>query len=197
MLAALAIASTSSAVMSVSSTSTAAIAGSVRWRPYDRCPIMEAATPLRTPHVRTVDGDRVAVDGLVVEDDTTVRLVREREDAGDDTVALLTDAIEIGARVLDREQTGANAEYVKTEFERAARELQSDFGERARAVTDTLANGVRAPASRTAAPRPSSTASRSSSARPTRGCARTWPASCRPRTPATPWPSSRRRRWPP
>jgi HAMP domain-containing protein len=100
---------------------------------------VEAATPLRTPHVRTVGGDRVAVDGLVIEDDTAVRLVREREDAGDDTVALLIDALEIGARVLDREQTGANAEYVKTEFERAARELQSDFGERARAVTDTLA----------------------------------------------------------
>jgi len=82
---------------------------------------MEAATPLRTPHVRTVGGDRVAVDGLVIEDDTTVRLVREREDAGDDTVALLIDALEIGTRVLDREQTGANAEYVKTEFERAAR----------------------------------------------------------------------------
>ena len=29
------------------------------------------------------------------------------------------DAIEIGARVLDREQAGANAEFVKTEFERA------------------------------------------------------------------------------
>ncbi len=100
---------------------------------------MEAATPLRPPHVRTVGGDRVAVDGVVVEDETTVRLVQEREDAGEDTVGLLVDAVEIGARVLHREQTGANAEYVKTEFERAARELQSDFGERAREVTDTLA----------------------------------------------------------
>jgi len=100
---------------------------------------MEAATPLRTPHVRTVGGDRVAVDGLLVEDDTTVRLVREREDAGEDTVALLLDALAIGARVLDREQTGANADFVKSEFEKAARELQSDFGERARAVTEGLA----------------------------------------------------------
>ena len=30
------------------------------------------------------------------------------------------DAVEIGARVLDREQAAANAEFVKTEFERAA-----------------------------------------------------------------------------
>src|SRR5437763_4916893 len=80
---------------------------------------MEAATPLRNPSVRTAGGDRVAVDGLLVEDETAARLVREREDAGEDAVALLIDAIEIGARVLDREQTGANAEYVKTEFERA------------------------------------------------------------------------------
>ncbi|MDX6642239.1 MAG: hypothetical protein QOD76_201, partial [Solirubrobacteraceae bacterium] len=98
---------------------------------------MEAATPLRKPHVRTV-GDRLAVDGLVLDDETAVRLVREREEAGDDTVALVEDAIEIGARVLDREQTGANAEFVKNEFEKAARELQSEFGERARAVTEQL-----------------------------------------------------------
>src|SRR5256885_999998 len=62
---------------------------------------MEAATPLRNPSVRIV-GDRVAVDGLVVADECVVRLVRE----GDDPVRVVEDAIEIGARVLDREQTG-------------------------------------------------------------------------------------------
>jgi hypothetical protein len=99
---------------------------------------MEAATPLRTPQVRTVGGDRVAVDGLIVDDDTAVRLVREREDAGEDTVALLLDALAIGARVLDREQTGANADFVKSEFEKAARELQSDFGEQTRGLSAQL-----------------------------------------------------------
>src|SRR3954447_22007165 len=73
---------------------------------------MEAATPLRKPHVRTV-GDRVVVDGLVVDDEAAVRLVREREEAGADPVRVVADAIEIGARVLDREQAGANAEFVK------------------------------------------------------------------------------------
>ena len=63
---------------------------------------MEAATPLRKPSVRTV-GDRVAVDGLVVDDEATLRLVREREDAGEDAVKLALDAIAMG-RVLDREQ---------------------------------------------------------------------------------------------
>src|SRR5438552_2866748 len=100
---------------------------------------MEAATPLRTPSVRTIGGDRVAVDGLIVEDETSVRLVRGREEAGEDPVELLLDAVEIGARVLDREHTGANADFVRAEFEKAARELQTDFGERARDVTDSLA----------------------------------------------------------
>ena len=98
---------------------------------------MEAATPLRKPSVRTV-GDRVAVDGLVVDDEATLRLVREREDAGEDAVKLALDAIAIGARVLDREQAGANAEAVKAEMDKAARELSEEFAERARAAAEAL-----------------------------------------------------------
>jgi len=40
--------------------------------------------------------------------------------------------------VLDRELAGANAEFVKTEFERAARELDAAFVERARQVAERL-----------------------------------------------------------
>jgi len=99
---------------------------------------MEAALPLRPPSVRTA-GDRVAVDGLVVDDPVAVRLVREREESGDDPVRLVLDALEIGARVLDREQAGANAEFVRTEFEKQAREVESAFGEQAAAVGERLA----------------------------------------------------------
>ena len=99
---------------------------------------MEAAFPLRPPSVRTI-GDRVAVDGLVVDDPVAVRLVREREEAGDDPAQLLLDAVEIGARVLDREQAGANAEFVRTEFEKQAREVEAAFGEQAGAVGERLA----------------------------------------------------------
>jgi hypothetical protein len=77
-------------------------------------------------------GDRVAIDGLAVDDECAVRLVREREEHGDDPVRVVLDAIEIGARVLDREQAGANAEFVKAEFEKAAHELNSEFTDRAR-----------------------------------------------------------------
>jgi hypothetical protein len=99
---------------------------------------MEAATPLRQPHVRLL-GDRVAVDGLLVDDETAVRLVRERQEAGDDAGELLLAAIEIGARVLDREQTGANVELGKAELERAARDLETTFGEGARTLSEQLA----------------------------------------------------------
>jgi hypothetical protein len=96
---------------------------------------MEAATPLRQPHVGTI-GDRLVVDGLVVEDECAVRLVREREQNGDDPVRVVRDAVEIGARVLDREQTGANTEFVKAEFEKASRDVQQEFTEKARTIAE-------------------------------------------------------------
>jgi hypothetical protein len=102
---------------------------------------MEAATPLRAPHVRVV-GDRVVVDGLIVDDECAVRLVSEREHNGEDAVKLVRDAVEIGARVLDREQAGANAEFVKTEFERAATQLNSEFTDKARQVAEFLGERV-------------------------------------------------------
>jgi hypothetical protein len=92
---------------------------------------MEAATPLRHPHV-SLQGDRVLIDGLVVADDTLARLIAEAVDP--DVVA--TDALEIGARVLDRELTGANAEFVKTEFEKVSKSVGAELGEKLDEVFD-------------------------------------------------------------
>jgi hypothetical protein len=102
---------------------------------------MEAATPLRKPHVRTI-GDRLAIDGMVVDDEAAVRLVREREEAGADVVRVVADALEIGARVLDREQAGANAEFVKGELDKATREVELVLAERTREVTEQLGRKV-------------------------------------------------------
>src|SRR3712207_6433413 len=98
---------------------------------------MEAATPLRRSNV-SADEQRLRVHDLVVEDETVVRVVRERIEAGEDPARVVTDAVEIGARVLDREQAAANTEFVKTEFERASRDLQAQFTEHAGKVAERL-----------------------------------------------------------
>ena len=98
---------------------------------------MEAATPLRAANVRTL-GDRLVVDGLVVQDECAVRLVREREEAGEDPARIVADAVEIGARVLDREQAGANADFVRSEFDKVSREVETAFTERAREAGERL-----------------------------------------------------------
>src|SRR5262249_35068228 len=105
--------------------------------PYRAMQIMEAATRLPFSQVRT-QGGRLWIDGLVVDDACVVRLAEERQNANEDVSRLVLDAIAIGARVLDREQTGANAEFVRSEFEKAARELDAAFVERARLVAERL-----------------------------------------------------------
>jgi hypothetical protein len=94
---------------------------------------MELATPLPLARVHVVNG-RLAIDWLTIADETTVRLAQERGDPE----RFVIEAIEIGARVLDREQTGANAEFVRAEFEKTARELDGEFVERARKVAERL-----------------------------------------------------------
>lgn len=83
-------------------------------------------------------GDEVFIDGLAVNDRTLVELIErrlEREIAADETV---TDALAIGARVLDREATGAEVEAVRHELERAAAEAERSFADRARSIEEGL-----------------------------------------------------------
>jgi hypothetical protein len=89
---------------------------------------MEAATPLFATGAVRILGDRLLVDGVVVEDECAVRLAREDEDP----VRLVRDAIEIGARVLDREQTEAGVDVFRIEAEKA----EAAFTEKARAVAE-------------------------------------------------------------
>jgi hypothetical protein len=102
---------------------------------------MEAATPLRPPRIG-VFGDVVVADGLAVRDRCAVELVRERSEAGADAAEVLVDAIEIGARVLSREQAEVNADFVRTEFEKVSREVEGAFSEKARTVAEFLGKRV-------------------------------------------------------
>ena len=109
--------------------------------------------------------------------------------------------IEIGARVLDREQTGANAEFVKTEFEKVSQERRGrvrraaqGHGRGAGPASSTTCSTPRAATcpsrstscSPTAAPRPCRTASRSWWPRRSSARARTCSSSSPPATASNP-----------
>ncbi|MEJ7718456.1 MAG: hypothetical protein WKF31_11010 [Thermoleophilaceae bacterium] len=100
---------------------------------------MEAAStlPLRPPPV-SVRGGRVEIDHLVVDDERLAVLVQRRAEQGAAADETVVAALEIGARVLDREATGAEVDFVKHEFAQAAAEVERSFSERAQAVGEAL-----------------------------------------------------------
>jgi hypothetical protein len=67
--------------------------------------------------VRVIDG-RLVIERLEVEDERAAQVVRERAEAGQPPAETITKSIEIGARVLEREGTAAEVDYVRAEFER-------------------------------------------------------------------------------
>jgi hypothetical protein len=73
-------------------------------------------------------GDRLVIERLTVTDERAARVVRERAEAGQEPVRTVADAIEIGARVLDREDAAAEVDYVRAEFERHASALRERLG---------------------------------------------------------------------
>ncbi|HWK26770.1 MAG TPA: hypothetical protein VNS09_09410 [Solirubrobacter sp.] len=102
---------------------------------------MEAATPLRHPRVHVLMG-RVIVENVVVDDPATASFVDARLEAGEDPVRVVSDAIEIGARVLEREQHAVDASFVRNEFEKVSREVEGAFTDRARVVAEFFGSKV-------------------------------------------------------
>jgi hypothetical protein len=96
-----------------------------------------AATPLRPTRVVTLLG-RLIVENLVVDDPVTAELVRARVESGDDPVRVVADAIEIGARILDREQAGASVEVLRQDLEKASREVEERLGATSEQVVTEL-----------------------------------------------------------
>jgi hypothetical protein len=96
---------------------------------------MEAATPLRHPRVHVLMG-RVIVENVVVDDPAAAAWVQRRVEAGEDAERVVADAIEVGARVLEREQAALDADFVRTEFEKVSREVETSFTDKARVVAE-------------------------------------------------------------
>src|SRR4051794_5891730 len=102
---------------------------------------MEAATQLRPPRVHVLMG-RVIVENVVVDDPAAAAFVKRRIEAGEHAERVVADAIEVGARVLEREQAAVDAEFVRNEFEKVSREVESAFTDKARVVAEFFGTKV-------------------------------------------------------
>ena len=98
---------------------------------------MEAATPLRPRRVHALVG-RLIVENVVVDDPVAAELVSHAIDAGEDPTRIVADMIEIGARVLEREQAGSSVEVLRADMEKASREVEERLGATSEQVVTEL-----------------------------------------------------------
>ena len=91
--------------------------------------------------VRALD-DRLVIERLTVADERAARVVRERAEAGQRPAETVSKAVEIGARVLDSEETAANVDYVRAEFERHAGALRERLMKQLEAGDDALSERI-------------------------------------------------------
>src|SRR5919109_1348016 len=99
--------------------------------------------PLDEGAVRALEV-RLVIEHLEVTDERAARVVRERAEAGTAATETVRKSIEIGARILDSEETAANVDYVR-------RELETGLGQLDRRLEGTLEEGAQALAERLAA----------------------------------------------
>jgi hypothetical protein len=93
--------------------------------------------------VRALD-DRLVIEDLTVTDERAAQLVRDRQEAGQEPARTVANAIEIGARVLDREDISAEADYVRAEFERYLGQLADGLEGRLEEGSEALAEQLAA-----------------------------------------------------
>jgi hypothetical protein len=101
-------------------------------------PVQNGDVPRHPDGHVSVRGEEVTIESLRVQDRTLADLIEHRqarEIAAQETVA---NALEIGARVLDREAGGAEVDAVRRELERASAEAEHAFAERARQIGEAL-----------------------------------------------------------
>src|SRR5919198_1096452 len=93
--------------------------------------------------VRALD-DRLVIERLTVADERAARVVRERAEAGRRPAETVAKAVEIGARVLDSEETAANVDYVRAELERGVGKLNHELAGTIEAGNEELAERIAA-----------------------------------------------------
>ena len=99
--------------------------------------------PGRTDGTVRVLGDRLAIEDLTINDPEASRVVRERAEAGEEPARTVRRAVEIGTRVLDREDTAIEVDYVRREFERLARSHSGTVEETHREAVERIEEGLR------------------------------------------------------
>jgi hypothetical protein len=120
----------------------------VRRRDYLEESSMEASEKPQLPldgidqgAVRAI-GDRIVIERLEMSDERAARVIRERAEAGQAPGETVTRALEIGARVLDTEETAVNVDYVRAEFERHAGALRERLSKVLEAGDEQLAERI-------------------------------------------------------
>src|SRR5919198_2526397 len=91
--------------------------------------------------VRALD-DRLVIERLTVADERAARIVRERAEAGRRPAETVAKAVEIGARVLDSEETAANVDYVRAELERGVGKLNHELAGTIESGNEELAERI-------------------------------------------------------
>lgn len=92
--------------------------------------------------VRVVE-DRIVIEGLTIADEQAARVVRERAETGEQPPATIRRAVEIGTRVLDREDSAVEVDFVRREYERAVAEHRREAERQQREMTERIEREMR------------------------------------------------------
>jgi hypothetical protein len=92
--------------------------------------------------IRVVE-DRIVIEGLTIADEQAARVVRERAQTGEQPGRTIRRAIEIGTRVLDREDTAVEVDFVRREYERAVAEHRREAERQQREMTERIEREMR------------------------------------------------------
>lgn len=105
-------------------------------------PTQQSLDALTTGTVRVLE-DRIVVEDLTIADEDAARVVRQRAKAGEEPARTVRRTIEIGARVLDREDAKVEVDFVRREYERVMEEHRREAERLNRETTERVEQEIR------------------------------------------------------